>query len=66
MPIIAWVNFSHLVCILQFLEEDNFGTYAKTLVKCFLAEGVTSNHSLFVASADSDPDEIWKVWKFKN
>lgn len=42
------------------VEEDNYGCYAKTLVKCFLAEGVTSGHTIFLATADVDPEDIWK------
>lgn len=42
------------------LEEDIYGCYAKTLVKCFIAEGLLSGHSLFLATADVDPEEIWK------
>ena len=44
-----------------FAEEDNYGCYARTLLKCFLAEGVASRHSLFLATAGEEPDEIWKV-----
>ena len=47
--------------VLCFSEEDNYACYARTLVKCFLAEGVASRHSLFLATAGEEPDEIWKV-----
>ncbi|CAB3981357.1 Elongator complex 4 [Paramuricea clavata] len=42
------------------VEEDNYACYANTLFKCFLAEGVASRHSLFLATALQDPHEIWK------
>ena len=42
-------------------EEDNYGCYARTLLQCFLAEGVASRHSLFLATAGEEPGEIWKV-----
>ncbi|XP_028409544.1 elongator complex protein 4-like [Dendronephthya gigantea] len=42
------------------IEEDNYACYSKTLLKCFLAEGVVSRHSLFLATAGHDPEEIWK------
>lgn len=34
------------------VEEDKYGTYAKLLVKYFLAEGIVCGHSLVVASQD--------------
>jgi elongator complex protein 4 len=36
----------------SFSEEDKYGTYAKLLVKYFLAEGIVCGHSLVVASQD--------------
>ncbi|XP_069679227.1 elongator complex protein 4 [Periplaneta americana] len=35
------------------VEEDKYGTYAKLLIKYFLAEGAVCGHSLLVASLDS-------------
>ncbi|TSM20270.1 Annexin A2-A [Bagarius yarrelli] len=42
------------------LEEDEFGSYSRTLLQYFLAEGVMSRHELFVASAHDPPDDIIK------
>ncbi|XP_021912802.1 elongator complex protein 4 isoform X2 [Zootermopsis nevadensis] len=40
------------------IEEDKYGTYAKLLLKYFLAEGIVSGHSLIVASQDSDCENL--------
>ncbi|KAK3745864.1 hypothetical protein QZH41_013222 [Actinostola sp. cb2023] len=42
------------------IEEDNYGCYARQIMKYFLAEGVVSGHGLFLASADIDPHHILK------
>ncbi|XP_031559664.1 elongator complex protein 4-like isoform X1 [Actinia tenebrosa] len=42
------------------IEEDNYGSYARQILKYFLAEGVVSGHGLFLASADIDPQTILK------
>ncbi|XP_023218840.1 elongator complex protein 4-like [Centruroides sculpturatus] len=39
-------------------EEDKYGRYAKLLMKHFLAEGVTNNHSILLASGDESPKKI--------
>lgn len=41
-----------------FPEEDKYGTYAKLLIKYFLAEGIVSGHSLIVASQDYDCETL--------
>jgi hypothetical protein len=41
-----------------FSEEDKYGTYAKLLIKYFLAEGILSGHSLVVASQDYDCETL--------
>ena len=41
-----------------FAEEDKYGTYAKLLIKYFLAEGIVSGHSLIVASQDYDCETL--------
>lgn len=40
------------------LEEDTYGNYAKIMLEYFLAEGIVSTHSLFVASQDIRPDQL--------
>ncbi|XP_014355753.2 elongator complex protein 4 [Papilio machaon] len=40
------------------VEEDVLGSYSRVLTKYYLAEGVTSEHALFIASADEDPKII--------
>ncbi|XP_067142218.1 elongator complex protein 4 [Centruroides vittatus] len=40
------------------IEEDKYGRYAKLLMKHFLAEGVTNNHSILLASGDESPKNI--------
>ncbi|KAL3279232.1 hypothetical protein HHI36_016745 [Cryptolaemus montrouzieri] len=35
-----------------------YGTYAKTMLKYFIAEGVVCKHSIFLASQDSSPHEV--------
>ncbi|XP_038064148.1 elongator complex protein 4-like [Patiria miniata] len=42
------------------IEEDTYGSYAQLLLRYFLAEGVMTGHSLFVASADDKPQTILK------
>nr|CAD7602429.1 unnamed protein product [Timema genevievae] len=44
------------------IEEDTFGIYAKLLLKYFLSEGVMCRHSLLVASQDSDPKKMVKLY----
>jgi len=41
-----------------FPEEDKYGTYAKLLIKYFLAEGIVSGHSLIIASQDYDCETL--------
>ncbi|KAK5649780.1 hypothetical protein RI129_000809 [Pyrocoelia pectoralis] len=41
-----------------FIEEDEQCTYAKILLKYFLAEGVVSGHSTFIASQDTSTNSI--------
>lgn len=40
------------------IEEDKYGMYAELLMKHFLAEGVTNNHSILLASGDKSPKNI--------
>ncbi|XP_045461469.1 putative elongator complex protein 4 [Harmonia axyridis] len=40
------------------IEEDLYGAYAKVMLKYFVAEGVVSNHSIFLASQDESPHEV--------
>ncbi|KAF2360558.1 Elongator complex protein 4 [Trinorchestia longiramus] len=42
------------------LEEDENNVYAEYFMKCFLAEGVTVGHEVFVASVDRDPVKLMK------
>lgn len=42
------------------IEEDKYGTYCKSLVKYFLAEGVVHKNALFLASLDDDCHEFVK------
>ncbi|KRT81227.1 hypothetical protein AMK59_5795 [Oryctes borbonicus] len=40
------------------IEEDTYGTYARIVLKYFLAEGVVNEHAIFLASQEVDPKEI--------
>ncbi|KAK4883015.1 hypothetical protein RN001_006334 [Aquatica leii] len=40
------------------IEEDQQGTYAKIILKYFLAEGIVNEHSTFIASQDTSTDNI--------
>ncbi|XP_067000679.1 elongator complex protein 4 [Anabrus simplex] len=40
------------------IEEDTYGTFARLLIKYFLAEGVVSGHALLCASQDIDPEHL--------
>jgi len=56
---ILFTEYSLLSCSITnihpfFPEEDKYGTYAKLLIKYFLAEGIVAGHSLIVASQDYD------------
>nr|CAI5821460.1 unnamed protein product [Callosobruchus analis]CAI5830559.1 unnamed protein product [Callosobruchus analis] len=42
------------------VEEDFHGCYSKVLLKYFLAEGIVSTHSTFIASQDVNPSHIIK------
>ncbi|RMX46083.1 hypothetical protein pdam_00009380 [Pocillopora damicornis] len=42
------------------VEEDTYSSYARQLSKYFLAEGVISGHSIFLASAEPEPNDILK------
>ncbi|KAJ8911957.1 hypothetical protein NQ315_012768 [Exocentrus adspersus] len=42
------------------IEEDFHGLYSKILLKYFLAEGIVTSHSTFVASQDTNPSSIVK------
>ena len=49
-------------CSLNFTpEEDRHTSYAQTLLKYFLAEGVATKHAVFLASADDSPTAFIKV-----
>ncbi|XP_078719941.1 LOW QUALITY PROTEIN: elongator complex protein 4 [Lampetra fluviatilis] len=43
---------------LLLIEEDAFGSFAHHILRCFLAQGIASGHDLYVASADTHPDDI--------
>ncbi|XP_072448692.1 elongator complex protein 4 isoform X1 [Chiloscyllium punctatum] len=43
---------------LLLIEEDSYESYSRMLLKYFLAEGIVSGHSLFIASAKDHPEEI--------
>ncbi|KAI1904601.1 hypothetical protein AGOR_G00007300 [Albula goreensis] len=45
---------------LLLIEEDEYDSYSRMLLKYFLAEGVVCGHNLFIASAKDHPDEILK------
>lgn len=45
------------ICI---IEEDYYNSYSSLIMKYFLAEGVTRNHFLFLASGDKDPKQFLK------
>ncbi|KAH8285818.1 hypothetical protein KR018_009496 [Drosophila ironensis] len=40
------------------IEEDRFTTHAKVLAKYFMAEGVVTNHEIFLGSLDDVPSEM--------
>lgn len=40
------------------IEEDRYGSYSKTMLKYFLAEGVMNKHELFLCSSDMKPQAI--------
>ncbi|PIK57673.1 putative elongator complex protein 4-like [Apostichopus japonicus] len=41
-------------------EEDTYGHHAHLLLRYFLAEGIMTDHQLFLASANEDPEKILK------
>lgn len=43
---------------LLLIEEDKFATYANSLSRFFLTEGVVNNHSMFVVNLDDDPEDF--------
>uniref|UniRef100_A0A4X2L468 Elongator complex protein 4 n=1 Tax=Vombatus ursinus TaxID=29139 RepID=A0A4X2L468_VOMUR len=43
---------------LLLIEEDKYNIYSNLLFKYFLAEGIVCGHTLLVASAKEDPDDI--------
>ncbi|XP_057290380.1 elongator complex protein 4-like isoform X2 [Hydractinia symbiolongicarpus] len=45
---------------LMLIEEDVYYSYANIMQKMFLAEGVTCDHYLFLASANQNPNDIIK------
>lgn len=49
------------MCCIYCAEEDRYGSYARLLLKYFLAEGVMCGHALFVASASEQGEDILKV-----
>lgn len=46
-------------CLL--VDEDRFNTYTSLVMKYYIAEGVTNNHKLFIASANQPPADILQV-----
>ncbi|XP_071831244.1 elongator complex protein 4-like isoform X2 [Apostichopus japonicus] len=42
------------------IEEDTYGHHAHLLLRYFLAEGIMTDHQLFLASANEDPEKILK------
>ncbi len=47
--------------VLNFSDEDAYGSYSKLLLKYFMAEGVVNGHELFLASGDTSPEEFLQV-----
>lgn len=50
----------HIMC-LSFTEEDEFGTYATIVLKHYLAEGAVNDHSLLLASHDTDTKKLVRL-----
>ena len=42
-------------------EEDTYSSYSRLMLKYYIAEGVMSQHSVLVASADPSPTQLVKV-----
>ncbi|CAH1787088.1 unnamed protein product [Owenia fusiformis] len=42
------------------IEEDTYGSFSNLMLKYFLAEGVMTNQTLFLATANESPDNILK------
>ncbi|XP_015595052.1 elongator complex protein 4 [Cephus cinctus] len=40
------------------IEEDTYNSYAKIMLKYFMAEGIVSSHSLLIASRDTKPTQL--------
>lgn len=40
------------------IEEDFRGIYSKVILKYFLAEGLSTKHSILIASQDANPANI--------
>lgn len=50
-----------IIQIFSQTEEDVYGSYSRLLLKYFSAEAAMTGHSLLLASADQDPQQIIKV-----
>jgi len=42
------------------VEEDRETSYARTLARCFMAQGIAMGHTTALATAEEDPKEIWR------
>lgn len=51
----------NFVLSVPFIEEDQYDSYSRMILKYFLAEGVVCQHELFLASAQDSPDDILQV-----
>ena len=56
-----FLHFSHQADFSLLSEEDAFGSYSRILLKYYLAEGIMCKQSVFLASADVEPENIIKV-----
>ena len=42
-------------------EEDAYGTYARLMLKYYIAEAVVTKQSIFISSADENTEKLIKV-----
>ncbi len=43
------------------IEEDTYSSYSRLMLKYFVAQGVMSQHNVFLAGCDPQPQQLTKV-----
>ena len=59
-----YINKNVIMKFVLFTEEDEYGSFARTITKYFLAEGIHKQNYVFAASMNENPWDLVRLLKF--